>query len=172
MAAKILARFSIVICHSGKFLLPHLLYGFMMLVNYHLFHTGPGLLFLDFLDNLFGHRPGRPNSVNTVGIKASVVEHLTIVKVRIQVIHWHLHEKVSIRICSSCGKWFFRVGRSLRKFLFSPSSEEHQEEAKEIWRPRNSLLLRLGGWGSAKSKFFLKCLLACTNEKESPMFPQ
>ena len=105
MVAKIFAGFSIVICHSGKIQLPHLLQGFILvalstvrLTKSNIISSMQTLGSLFFTrqdpisgsDDLFGHRPGRSNSVNTVGVKASVVKHVTIVKVRIQVIHWHL----------------------------------------------------------------------------------
>ena len=41
-------------------------------------------------DDLFGHWPWRINSVKTVRVKAGEVEHLPVVKVRVEVVHGYL----------------------------------------------------------------------------------
>ena len=41
-------------------------------------------------DDLLGHWPWRINSVKTVGVKAGEVEHLPVVKVRVEVVHGYL----------------------------------------------------------------------------------
>ena len=47
--------------------------------------------------------------MNTIGVKAGEVKHMTIVKVCIQVIHWNLHIKVSMRNCSLRNKIHFDI---------------------------------------------------------------